>query len=151
MQLPDDFPHRLPSAVQLNFCRRCHCNVLVHELAERPWACNRCGCVGYQHVLVDLFVEEWLAKRAAGARPSIGKDMKNAVLARDGMVCRYCKRPVHTRRKGPRKLHIDHVIPWSLGGRHTVDNLVVSCAACNLSKGANPAIVPEEWEASGAA
>jgi 5-methylcytosine-specific restriction endonuclease McrA len=32
------------------------------------------------------------------------------------------------------KMHIDHVIPISKGGLHTIENLVSSCATCNLSK-----------------
>lgn len=31
--------------------------------------------------------------------------------------------------------HIEHVMPLSRGGSHTVDNLAPSCEACNLSKG----------------
>jgi len=33
-------------------------------------------------------------------------------------------------------IHFDHVIPLSKGGPHSVENLCVSCPACNLSKGA---------------
>jgi 5-methylcytosine-specific restriction endonuclease McrA len=32
------------------------------------------------------------------------------------------------------KYHIDHYIPLSKGGLHKLDNLVISCAFCNLSK-----------------
>lgn len=32
-------------------------------------------------------------------------------------------------------MHIDHVIPRSRGGTDDMDNLAVSCAPCNLSKG----------------
>lgn len=39
--------------------------------------------------------------------------------------CVYC---------GAKSEHIDHVIPLSKGGRHSVGNLVASCASCNLSK-----------------
>lgn len=39
--------------------------------------------------------------------------------------------------------HIDHVIPISKGGDHTVHNLVPACPECNLSKGAKLPII--EW------
>lgn len=30
--------------------------------------------------------------------------------------------------------HVDHITPLSTGGRHSVENLCVSCADCNLKK-----------------
>ncbi|MHB1783672.1 MAG: DEAD/DEAH box helicase family protein [Acidimicrobiales bacterium] len=32
-------------------------------------------------------------------------------------------------------MHGDHMLPWSLGGRTTMDNLQALCASCNLRKG----------------
>lgn len=34
----------------------------------------------------------------------------------------------------PNQLHFDHVKPWASGGDHSFDNLVVSCARCNLGR-----------------
>jgi len=51
--------------------------------------------------------------------------------------CYWCGTPL----KG-KKSHIDHYIPLSKGGKHTISNLVMSCASCNLSKGAK---MPEEF------
>ena len=34
----------------------------------------------------------------------------------------------------PRNVHLDHVIPLSKDGAHTIENVVWSCASCNLSK-----------------
>lgn len=33
------------------------------------------------------------------------------------------------------EMHLDHVIPITLGGTHTWNNVQTSCAPCNLSKG----------------
>ncbi len=33
-----------------------------------------------------------------------------------------------------RAVHLDHLIPLSKGGTHTLDNVVWSCACCNLTK-----------------
>ncbi|MDD3443180.1 MAG: HNH endonuclease [Sulfurimonas denitrificans] len=39
------------------------------------------------------------------------------------------------------KVHIDHYIPLSKGGEHTLSNLVVTCPKCNLTKNAKDPIV----------
>lgn len=51
------------------------------------------------------------------------------VLRRDGYTCHYCGSPAPDV-----ELHVDHVLPVSLGGTDTPDNLVTSCAPCNLGK-----------------
>jgi hypothetical protein len=59
------------------------------------------------------------------------------VITRDGLTCRRCERPVTTERGGdyrPDRLHLDHVTPWAAGGEHSADNLIVSCADCNLRR-----------------
>ena len=35
----------------------------------------------------------------------------------------------------PNSAEPDHIIPWKLGGRDHIDNLVVICRRCNQSKG----------------
>jgi 5-methylcytosine-specific restriction endonuclease McrA len=50
--------------------------------------------------------------------------------------CYYC---------GAQHQHIDHLVPISRGGRHSVGNLISSCSNCNLSKN-NKFLV--EWKAS---
>lgn len=61
--------------------------------------------------------------------------LREHVFSRDGHGCVYCgsvKRP----------FHLDHVIPLSRGGSSDPNNLVTSCAACNIAKGAK---TPDEW------
>lgn len=41
--------------------------------------------------------------------------------------CVYC---------GLKSEHVDHVVPISKGGRHSIGNLAPACAKCNLTKGA---------------
>lgn len=52
------------------------------------------------------------------------------ILKRDGYACRYCGA---TAPDVP--LHVDHVVPISLGGGDEPNNLVTSCADCNAGKG----------------
>lgn len=61
-------------------------------------------------------------------RPAIPLLIRRMVKERDGEVCFYCGAT-----EGP--FHLDHIIPWSRGGEHTTENLTVSCASCNWSKG----------------
>ena len=52
------------------------------------------------------------------------------IFARDGFACQYCgRRPQRS------ELNLDHVIPRSLGGRSTWENVVCSCVECNRRKG----------------
>lgn len=52
---------------------------------------------------------------------------RREIVLRDGFACRYCG--------GPPPLSIDHVIPYSRGGRNTIDNGVAACVPCNQTKG----------------
>ncbi|PDT46652.1 hypothetical protein CO661_17230 [Sinorhizobium fredii] len=88
------------------------------------------------------------------------RNVKAAVLARDGYQCRYCGIPVvhaDIRKiahelypdavpwdwRDPRKQHAafqclwlqyDHVVPHSHGGSSSEENIVISCALCNFGK-----------------
>lgn len=69
-------------------------------------------------------------KRLSGRTPS--PRLRFEVLVRDKFTCRFCgaspsKDPSVT-------LHIDHIMPWSKGGKTTLDNLQTLCATCNLGK-----------------
>lgn len=55
----------------------------------------------------------------------------------DFAFCYYCSKKVSTK-----SIHFDHIIPLSKGGPHSVDNLCVSCAECNMQKHDNPI---EKW------
>lgn len=60
-------------------------------------------------------------------RPKVRLSRKE-VFARDNYTCQYCG----TKSKD---LTIDHVVPRHRGGRHTWENLVSACKACNHRKG----------------
>jgi 5-methylcytosine-specific restriction endonuclease McrA len=52
------------------------------------------------------------------------------VFSRDAFTCQYCNgRPVRS------ELNLDHVIPRSLGGKSTWENVVCCCVECNRLKG----------------
>jgi 5-methylcytosine-specific restriction endonuclease McrA len=55
------------------------------------------------------------------------KISRKALFARDGHKCAYCG--------STGKLTLDHVVPRSRGGDSVWENVVTSCAPCNLRKG----------------
>jgi len=52
------------------------------------------------------------------------------LFARDKNRCQYCGKRFVTR-----ELSLDHVIPRSVGGKATWENIVCACVACNSKKG----------------
>lgn len=71
------------------------------------------------------------------------KNHKRRALTRDGDVrtiqlkelidrskkCYWCESKINKK-----DYHIDHIMPLSKGGRHTISNLVITCPKCNLQK-----------------
>lgn len=69
-----------------------------------------------------------------------GKANPSSILAENqqlffmGDVCAYCG--------ATGALHWEHIIPLSVGGPDTIDNMVRACGPCNLTKGARD---PYQW------
>jgi 5-methylcytosine-specific restriction endonuclease McrA len=61
-------------------------------------------------------------------REPIPRDVRLAVWRRDSGRCVECR--------GDFDLQYDHVIPFSMGGATTAENLQLLCAGCNRAKGA---------------
>jgi hypothetical protein len=61
-------------------------------------------------------------------RAPIPPEVRQLVYARDSYRCLHCSSSRH--------LSLDHIIPWSLGGPDTADNLQTLCRSCNSRKGA---------------
>ncbi|QHV00076.1 HNH endonuclease [Synechocystis sp. CACIAM 05] len=58
----------------------------------------------------------------------ISEDLKQAIRQRARYICEYCHSP---ERLSANRFTIDHVIPKSLGGSDTFDNLALACRRCN--------------------
>jgi 5-methylcytosine-specific restriction endonuclease McrA len=73
-----------------------------------------------------------LRKVRRGPR-GISERQRFRTLVRDGFRCRSCgASPLAT---PGTELHVDHILPWSLGGESVDENLETKCARCNLGKG----------------
>lgn len=64
---------------------------------------------------------------------TINQRLRFFVLARDNFSCCACGASP-AKDGGITVLHVDHIIPWSLGGKTTMDNLQTLCDKCNLGK-----------------
>ena len=72
-----------------------------------------------------------LGRMVRRPRPQV-KLNKQEVFRRDNHMCQYCG-------KNDGDLTLDHVIPRSLGGSHSWENLVAACRHCNHRKGGRTA------------
>jgi 5-methylcytosine-specific restriction endonuclease McrA len=62
---------------------------------------------------------------------NVPRGLRYEVLKRDGGRCVLCGNS----KKDGVKLHVDHILPRSKGGKDTLDNLQTLCEPCNLGKG----------------
>jgi 5-methylcytosine-specific restriction endonuclease McrA len=116
----------------LNVCsvRRAHVLVFkgkaeVVEAVDRPF---RSAARAYEWPHVIRLVAYVRVPRVVQRRIS-----RRALFARDGWRCQYCG--------SAGRLTLDHVVPKSRGGDSVWENVVASCAPCNLRKGNR---LPEE-------
>jgi hypothetical protein len=64
-------------------------------------------------------------------RGAISEDVKQLVWTRDQGKCRQCGSNA--------ELQYDHIIPWSMGGASSPENIQILCGPCNRRKGASVA------------
>ena len=111
----------------LNVCSLRRAHVLVYkgkaevvEERDRP-LCSATRRFAWPHVirLVHYVRVPRIVQR---------KISRRALFARDGWRCVYCG-------TAGGRLTLDHVVPRSRGGESSWENVVTSCAPCNLRKG----------------
>lgn len=98
---------------------------------DSRWVTSRIGA----HEPVDLdalvaagFLTGWTRSepKPKWGNRHVSKELRGEVLERDERKCRKCG--------AADNLEIDHIIPVSLGGESTPDNLQVLCRSCNRAK-----------------
>ena len=72
-----------------------------------------------------------LHRRALIRKATIGPIDLQRIMARDRMICGICHKRV-----AKKDFSLDHIIPLSLGGPHTEDELQVAHRSCNTKRGA---------------
>lgn len=68
------------------------------------------------------------AKRHSDLRPS---DLRRLLSSRT--YCPICRKRM-TDERGPHQKHIDHIVPMAIAGTHTLGNVRVICARCNVAR-----------------
>jgi hypothetical protein len=81
---------------------------------------------------VRLGRAKWIGRSRIRLRfdPFAYRYIRLKVLARDKYTCYWCGQPGFT---------MDHVVPWSKGGRTTMTNCICACEECNGQRGDTPA------------
>lgn len=90
----------------------------------------------YRQKVIDAAKHRVHLKRAAQQRGEV--ITVAALIERDGDSCYICGVTVRDDLAigHPLKANIDHVVPISRGGMHSLDNVRLSCRGCNSAKGA---------------
>jgi len=119
------------------------------EIKKRAWESWRRKVIGRRN--------KRLPRRNTKDR-NISKALRQLVLDRESYTCQYCGAKANPANydlnnwrgidwvKYDAKdtvLEIDHVIPYSKGGKTVANNLIVSCHACNQNKKHKPL---KEWK-----
>lgn len=88
------------------------------------WEATGDGCVR-----IHDYVRPPIKKHSI-PRKHIPDSLRRKIYRRDGYQCVRCGSTDH--------LSLDHIWPWSLGGKDLEQNLQTLCRSCNSRKGANP-------------
>lgn len=76
---------------------------------------------------VKSYTENRRAQKKVGGGFVSSNDI-SALYQIQGGLCYWCSKPVDE------NYHLDHLIPLSRGGLHTINNVVISCPKCNVTK-----------------
>lgn len=100
--------------------------------------CCECRLKHIQEVKRALRKEAKTRRRARKKGATIERFTASELFNRDGWKCQLCGRRVRKFKvmNHPREATIDHIIPLSRGGKHSLVNCQTACRQCNSCKGA---------------
>ena len=96
-----------------------------------PKILSEASCRVFGHICPVFFSAEPLTetKERRKHNRSIPRDVMLKVVRRDGQICQKCHQPVPDD-----DVEFDHIIPFSKGGKSTVENLRLVHLECNRKK-----------------
>lgn len=102
----------------------------------------------YQKDNIDRWLLDSHRRRMLKSVSAFDGSSNQDVIARWGEFCYLGGERVAQDGKPLENFHLEHVVPLSRGGSHTIDNLRPSCAHHNLSKGGKVLIAYLAWRTS---
>jgi 5-methylcytosine-specific restriction endonuclease McrA len=118
------------------------CGQVVERFTDRcrsPCCSPECRTL-LQHGAATVESYDWALAAIKRARKAgcqvIDRVERDAVLMRDGYACYLCgiDTSIATSPFDPGSATVDHVVPLSKGGEHTMANVRCACLGCNSSK-----------------
>lgn len=84
----------------------------------------------------EIEIEEFISNEKETIKNHTSRNinirLRFTVLRRDNFKCRICG--VSPATDSQTILHVDHIEPWSKGGKTVLDNLQTLCSVCNIGK-----------------
>jgi 5-methylcytosine-specific restriction endonuclease McrA len=92
---------------------------------ERDYCSRRCSKLAVK-----------ATRRARKKRATVGRVSRAKVYERDAWICRLCELPVERSKRAPdpESPSLDHIIPLSRGGEHSMMNVQLAHLRCNWTK-----------------
>ena len=106
---------------------------------------DRCAVLAWQRQNPERYAElgrRHASQRRARIAATAVEDFTEAdVRMAHGDDCYLCGDRINFKLKWPhpKSPSLDHIVPLSRGGTHTLDNVAMACLSCNHSKNARPA------------
>lgn len=156
LKLPIDIANFIHTYCKCKFCgrpiasdlRRCSCGEPNID-GRHLWA--ECTHDNFENILKPILDREGNRVRRARRQQRLEanggsytqQEIAELYEIQEG-ICYFCGTPI-SKKSRQNRMHIDHYEPVLLGGTNDISNLVLTCAACNLDKGAFDGDVYESY------
>lgn len=118
-------------------CVDCGCDTVGTKAKKRCSACARKRSVDHNRHMRKKGIrsDRRIVERARKHGVVVGAVNRVKVYDRDGWACYVCGvQVVRSKDYRPDQATLDHIVPLSLGGPHTYDNVRTCCHRCNSTK-----------------